>query len=144
MIFFDNTYGDELAASIAGAEKEIDIAMYVWRRTDESPTLNLTKIITELLRARARGVRVRVLTDFAGSAAYLRNVGIEAVAIETGRTLHSKLCIIDSRCVYVGSHNMTKRSLNSNWEATARLDDYESVAQAKTYYNMIWDSYAGS
>lgn len=144
MIFFDSTYGDALALAIAGASEKVDVAMYVWRRTDENPTLNLSKIITELLRARARGVRVRIITDFPNSAAMLRHEGLDAVAIETGRTMHAKMVVIDQKIVFVGSHNMTKRSLNSNYEVTMRNDDLETALQAQQYFDLMWDFYAGS
>lgn len=144
MIFFDSTYGDALALAIAGANEKVDVAMYVWRRTDENPTLNLSKIITELLRASARGVQVRIMTDFPTSAAMLRHEGLDAVAVETGRTMHAKMVVIDHKCVFIGSHNMTKRSLNSNYEVTARLDGFEYAAQAHQYFDMMWDYYAGS
>lgn len=144
MIYFDDKYGDELALAIAGASERVDMAIYVWRRSGENPTLNLSKIITELIRAKARGVRVRIITDFPNSAAMLRYEGLDAVAVETGRTMHAKLTIIDQKYVFVGSHNMTKRSLNNNYEVTARLDDAESISQADTYFGLIWDYYAGS
>lgn len=144
MIYFDGDYANQLKAKVEAAQKEIDVCMYVWRWYQNDPTLELQQVYIALLRAAAKGIRVRILTDFPEVAARMRMDGLDAVSVPPSKIMHAKMFIFDDREVALGSHNMTKRSTTKNHEATAVLTDFESVQQAKTYFNAIWSTYASS
>lgn len=144
MIYFDGDYGKRLAAEIFSASKSVDVCMYVWRFYENDPQAYVQQVYIALLRATARGVRVRVLTHFPEVAARMRMDGINAITVPATRTLHAKMFILDSRIVGLGSHNMTKRSLERNHESSTLIEEPQAVANAEQYFNSLWGMYAGS
>lgn len=144
MIYLDSDYAKILAAEIFSASKSVDVCMYVWRFYANDPQAYVQQVYTALLRAAARGVRVRVLTHFPDVAARMRKDGINAITVPATRTLHAKLFIIDSFLLGLGSHNMTKRSTERNHEASIITDDTEAVAHVEQYFNTLWGMYANS
>lgn len=142
MIYFDSDYAKVLAAEIFSASKSVDVCMYVWRFYANDPQAYVQQVYTALLRATARGVRVRVLTHFPDVAARMRKDGINAIVVPATRTLHAKMFILDGRIVGLGSHNMTKRSTERNHESSTMIDDPQAVANAEQYFNTLWGMYA--
>ncbi len=100
----------DLIAFVEGASTTIDVAVY---------KLDLSEIAEALVRAKSRGVRVRVVTDSdslekggdAGSPSafdVLRAAGIPVVADDRSGTMHNKFVIRDGDTVWTGSWNMTE------------------------------------
>ncbi|MCM2277928.1 MAG: phosphatidylserine/phosphatidylglycerophosphate/cardiolipin synthase family protein [Oligoflexia bacterium] len=92
-----------------------------------------------LLRAKARGVKVRVFTNSAESIdepaisiPILKSVnrlaakGIE-VYLKKGDTLHSKLMVVDGSYAWVGSHNLHPRSFRYEGEIIEPIRDRETA-----------------
>ena len=67
-VYFDSDYLSGLMREVQKAERSIDIAMYIWRDYAHNPQEPAQQLFIEILRAKARGVRVRVITDFQSSA----------------------------------------------------------------------------
>lgn len=144
MIYTDGDYALKLAAEIFGASRKIDVMMYVWRFYPNDPNTAAQRVYTAMLRAVARGVRVRVLTAFPEVAEQLRADGIEAIAVPASRTAHAKFFILDNEILCVGSHNMTKRALENSHEASIITDDTDVVAHMSKYFEVLWGTYANS
>lgn len=142
MIYFDGDYIPELVRKVQGTKQSLDICMYVWKFHETDPTLGAQQLYIEILRAKARGVRVRVLTDFPNIAARFKLDGLEAISVPAQQILHAKMFIFDETACGIGSHNITKRSTTRNHEASVILEDYESIAQAKAYFERVWGYYA--
>lgn len=100
---------------IQSAQKSIQIAMFMWTRSD---------IAQELIKASKKGIKVEVVIDQnngkgAGSkiVKMLANGGIP-VTLSTGKgLLHHKFAYIDESILINGSANWTKRAFQEN-------DDY--------------------
>ena len=105
-----------------------------------------------LIAAAIAGVRVRVLTSGpysdhgiarrAGRRRYgaLLENGVDLYEYRQ-HMMHSKLLIIDGRCVIVGSTNVDNRSFNLNDEVNLAIEDREEV---KKYVNLFEIDLAGS
>ncbi|HUG40092.1 MAG TPA: cardiolipin synthase [Longimicrobiales bacterium] len=112
---------ERLAGDIHSARHHCHLEFYIADDDDVS-----RMVVDALLRARRRGVACRVLLDAAGSRAFLkgpltrrlREAGVDVVAMLPVSALraavarldvrnHRKLCVIDGRAGYVGSHNLT-------------------------------------
>ncbi|WP_322801222.1 phospholipase D-like domain-containing protein [Thermoflexus sp.] len=107
---------DSLIAAIEGARQTLDVAVY---------DIDLMPVADALLRARDRGVRVRVVTetDNAGTKAIarLRAGGIPVVTDERNGYMHNKFMVIDGERVWTGSMNFTDNDAYQNNNNAALL-----------------------
>lgn len=142
-IYTDGEYIPQLVREMQKATQEIRICMYVWRQHPNNPQTPTQQLFTEILRAREKGVRVRVLTDFQDVAKDFTKCGVEAVALQARPLLHAKLFVFDSTAVGVGSHNCTQRSTTSNHEMSVISRELEPILQAQVYFDKLWETYAG-
>ena len=140
-ICFDSDYLYRLVREVQKAERSIDIAMYIWRDYSHNPQEPAQQLFIEILRAKARGVRVRVITDFQSSAEMFSQAGVEAIPLQAQPLLHAKLFIIDSAVVALGSHNITHRSTTKNHEVSIITRELEPVLQAQKYFDTLWENY---
>jgi hypothetical protein len=120
-ILAGSTYYGRVRALIARARRRIDVCMF--HIASAGPRHPTGRILDALARARARGVRVRVLVDRdrpqdpyhsnvinAFAIRRLRESGIRVRVDASDRLLHSKFVVIDDRYVVIGSHNWTAGS----------------------------------
>ena len=126
-------YADEVLRVINSAMRTIDIMMYEWRWYENDPAHPIQLINQALVRAVRRGVRVRALTYRGTITSKLREVGIDAKAWNIQKLMHSKMIIVDSSAIIMGSHNFTGSAINSNIETSVLLYDAE-IAQTKIKY----------
>jgi putative cardiolipin synthase len=116
------------------------------------------QVMAELLAARQRGVRVRLLTDghLGGNAipkalmSYLIGQGIEIrerpvdvrYQVEVGRPrLHDKLWIVDQEHLVIGGRNLTQRYFGLGSQVAVDRDLYVRGAvatQASQYFESRW------
>ncbi|MBO9361654.1 MAG: hypothetical protein J7452_05570 [Thermoflexus sp.] len=100
---------DVLIAAIEGAQRTLDVAVY---------DIDLMPVAEALLRARDRGVRVRVVTETDNAdtkaIARLRAGGIPVVTDEQEGYMHNKFMVIDGERVWTGSMNFTDNDVYQN------------------------------
>lgn len=149
---------DALLASIASAQKgdQLDIAVFYFSHR---------RLVTEVIEAARRGVRLRVLLDPNEDAFGRKKNGIpnRQVALELhqagvpvrwcdthGEQCHSKLLFKrtpDSAELIVGSANYTRRNLDDfNLETSARVvagADSKVMRQAADYFEQAWGNLDG-
>ncbi len=93
---------DQIASAFDGAQQTVDLAIYQF---------DLKVLSDALLRAQARGVRVRVVTDsdslnMDGIVALLK-AGVPVVPDQRQAIMHDKFAVIDGAAVWTGSMNYT-------------------------------------
>ena len=95
---------------------------------------------------RARGVEVRVLladpTWIAGNdeaARWLRERGVQ-VRFFTRLENHAKLAVVDGRRAYVGSHNLSRTSIDRNREVGLVISAPEAVGRLAEAFEADWDA----
>ena len=107
---------DSLIGAIEGARQTLDVAVY---------DIDLMPVADALLRARDRGVRVRVVTETDNAdtkaIARLRAGGIPVVTDERNGYMHNKFMIIDGERVWTGSMNFTDNDAYQNNNNAALL-----------------------
>lgn len=129
--------GNQIIDLIDGAEKSIDIEMYVFTSRE---------IVEALMRAKYRGVDIRIILErstISGSNTEIFNElaskGINIrYASESFATTHSKFIIIDSKKVLVGSHNFSNSALHKNREASVIIADYFTALDFISLFNQDW------
>jgi phosphatidylserine/phosphatidylglycerophosphate/cardiolipin synthase-like enzyme len=149
IVMNDRAYAQNAINLLQHANKSIHMTMYVIFWYEEN---NDIKTLVNILVAKAQaGLDVKVFLDTDPSnqmvtnnntlnANYLRSNGVSVKFDNPSVTTHTKLIIIDSKVVIVGSTNWSYSALNKNHEANIAIVD-EKVAQSyEEYFNGLWNS----
>jgi len=136
---------------IDSAEKTLDFGEFYLTGDGKMP---LKKVVDAVLRAKKRGVRVRILTDRKmrkNSAALIARFRKAGIAVEifdwgklTGGVLHAKYFVADGKSAYVGSQNFDWRSLKHIHETGVKLTDSAVVKGILEIFNGDWAFSAGN
>ncbi|MCF6289936.1 MAG: phospholipase D-like domain-containing protein [Desulfobacterales bacterium] len=143
----DREYFELLLPMIQRARHKIRLTMFLFRTTD-SPNNLATAVAKALIKARRRGVAVRVLLERSGFddsinsanrtvAAMLHKNHIQVRFDSRAVTTHAKLVVIDQRYVFVGSHNLTHSALTTNHEFSLLVDSRDLAAEVLDYLDSI-------
>ncbi len=106
-----------IADDMLRAQNEVDVAAF---------DLDSQPMVDALIALRARGVRVRVVTDTDNaeleSIAQLRRNKITVIEDERSAFMHNKFIVIDDRYVWMGSMNFTTNDVYCNNNNIVRFD----------------------
>jgi len=137
-IFFspDGGIREEIIKQIDVSQEYIDIAMYSFTSEPAAEAL---------VRAKERGVRVRILLDKLQAAGhysryqYFLDNGIRAITDVHGGIMHNKIAIIDGRILLTGSFNWTKSAEERNEENLLLFIDEEEIIRIyQMRLNYLW------
>ena len=138
-IFFSpksNTYQNGIKPLIVYAKKYIYIPIFYLTHKD------LTK---ELIKAKKRGVDVRVIIDASSinnkysKHKILRKNNIKVKVENFGGKMHIKSIIVDDEYFVVGSMNFTKSGNRFNDENTIIVRDKKLAIKYKDYFLKLWN-----
>jgi len=125
----------EIIKNINQAEAFINIAMYIF--TDR-------EIALPLIKARERGVKVRVYLDKEqvdykySQSRFLVQEGIKTRVSTNNYIMHHKFAIIDNRLLLTGSYNWTFSANNRNDENLMIIDDPEIIEIFQNQFINLW------
>lgn len=140
---------ERISQEIAGAKREIVVAMYQFTST---------QLADALVRARKRGVAVRVLVDgvqaaesgrFAGALKALQDGGVDVrhVYVDGQKRkgnggnrprFHQKFCVIDGDRVLTGSYNWTVQGDTDNHENLLIVSQKDVARKYHDRFEEIW------
>jgi hypothetical protein len=115
-------YLPEVRGLLTNAQDSIDIQMYFIIINPRQADDPVTTLVNDLVAARQRGVRVRVVLEDSKLKLNRRAIDIlrkhgAVVQVDTGGALmHSKLLVVDGRSCVVGSTNWSRAALERNHE----------------------------
>jgi phosphatidylserine/phosphatidylglycerophosphate/cardiolipin synthase-like enzyme len=127
-------YLEDLIYEIGRAEAFVYTSTYY---VEDYPS-NL--LLDALQNATARGVDVRLMFASSTLSLYpdteerLTSRGIPYKIVSN----HAKVTVIDDRIVYVGSANWNKNGLHGNWELSIKLNNPDTVKEAKEFIEAMW------
>ncbi|MBU0483291.1 MAG: helix-hairpin-helix domain-containing protein [Proteobacteria bacterium] len=143
----DAEYYHTLTSFIRAATDRIDLNMFLFKKTD-SANNRPAKIMSELIKARQRGVEIRVVLEKSDYDEKLtRENEMVATELEKNRiktyfdspqtTNHAKIVVIDQRFSFVGSHNLTHSALQRNHEFSLLVDSVPLAEKLTAYISSI-------
>ena len=144
----DHKYYDALISGIRKARKDVTGCFFLFKASESRGNLPMT-IVNELIAARRRGVSVSIaLEQDAGgkgtvyeqnrkAATLMAEAGIKVRFDAPKTTTHVKAMAIDSRYVYIGSHNLTQSALKYNKELSVMIDSPELAAEVAGYLDNL-------
>lgn len=110
--------------------------------------LTLNPIIADILIPQAKaGAKIEILTnppdrkmihgpDFLEVRRILREAGIKVYCFNAPYLHHQKIVLIDPDIVYLGSHNISKPSLNINIETSVRFRNFDIFMRLLNQFKM--------
>lgn len=137
-LIIDSGYCDIVTKFIDEARGEIRICAYAWRWYESSPEESIQRLNMALIRAKWRGVDIRVIADSQATLDTLRTLGIKARGVEKNKLMHTKAFCFDMNTLVLGSHNLTKRATRDNYEMSIATSDYSIIDQFVQYFDRLW------
>jgi len=120
---------------IEDAKTSIAIIVYDWLWYPDEIGTQIQLFNNAIIRANNRGVNVRVCVQKHKIAEILKQAGVKVRRLQSSKSLHVKLMIIDNEITIVGSHNYTKNAFDINYEVSVILRNEETARKFKEYFN---------
>jgi len=136
-IFFSPNGGgaQEIISQIDNAESYIDIAMY---------SFTYEPIAEAIVRAKNRGVKVRILMDKGQSQGkyskykFFLDNGLAVIQDRHAGIMHNKIAIIDGTVLFTGSYNWSKSAEETNEENLLEFID-ESTENEENSFKSLYE-----
>lgn len=137
-------YFPSLSTAIDEAKSEIIMSFFLFKAGVHKNSLP-DKVLSGLVRAARRGVNVIVILEKSGgndrspdaennrTKRFLEEKGVKVYFDSLQKTTHTKLVVIDSRLVLLGSHNLTQSALKYNNEISLLIDRPDLAREARAY-----------
>jgi cardiolipin synthase len=136
--------------AISQAKKSICVVMYLISFNKEDKKQKVTQLMDELVKAKRRGVEIKVILDYQKDGYktnasednleafnFLKDIGVEVYFDSVGSYTHTKAIVIDKRMVISGSHNWTDAALTRNNEVSFLIDSPKLAKQLLDEFSMI-------
>jgi len=136
-IIIGREYPDLVIEKVKNAKQSIKILMFAWRWYDGEQGTKIQKFNNEIIRARQRGVDVRVFVNFGFITQKFRECGINIKQPLSKKMLHCKMIIIDEKMLFLGSHNLTKNAFEINHEVSTLIDDPAAVEKCSRFFDNL-------
>jgi len=140
---------DELVKAIDEARLWVLVVQYQWKWNIHQRHSNIQRLGATILRARKRGVEVKVILNQESPAHHLTKInriagdnlaraGCQVKMFPPSVLLHAKLWVIDGRLTFIGSHNLSTRSLSVNEETSVKIESVGVARHFKEYFDRLW------
>jgi len=124
---------------IENAKKTIEVIVYEWRWYPGEIGTNIQQFNNAIINAAKKNVSIRVITQPDSTRKILKENGVQVKEFQSRKKIHTKLMIIDSQIIIIGSHNYTKNAFNLNEEVSLITNEPEMVKRSKQYFENIWE-----
>lgn len=150
MLITDKELGPIIKKLIDTSKHKIQLIAYAMTTSHGRSAQTHAAIWTALKSAATRGLECRAIMETRkgiGANAptkdtavlELMQAGFKVKPKSSGQITHSKIWIFDEITLVVGSHNITKNSLENNHEASLLTSDTTDLRDAVKYFRQIWD-----
>ena len=143
----DEDYYRWVRNMIAVANESIHVAVFSIKYDPKESVGNdpVNYLLAKLVDAKRRGLDVKVIVDdytyekYRDTINYLKREGVQ-VRLDPSRstTMHVKLVIVDSKWLFVGSHNWTESALKYNREYSVLIGSETYASKAEDYFENLW------
>lgn len=136
-IIIGREYPEVITNLVKQAKQSIKILIYDWRWYSSECCATIQKFNNEILASSRRGVDVFALVNNDFICSVFADTKIRIKKINSKKTMHVKMIIIDQKYLLIGSHNLTKNAFALNHEISVLLDDQESIKRCDDFFNNI-------
>ena len=145
LLVVDNQFLSIAKSLVEQAKKEVCISSFKLEINDKPRGRRLKEFFESLIERRKAGVKIKVLfnwhddrrsvakTNYYASM-FLKNAGVDARYLDSNRCCHAKVLIIDQEKALLGSHNLSIRSCENNFELSYLIPDPETISQVYSIF----------
>lgn len=136
----DQACDGRLVSYINDSRQSLDIAIY---------DLTLKSIGDAILKAKDRGVQIRVIADLRSSENHnslistlkSENIPVKLWGGEHNQSglMHNKFMILDGQILETGSYNYTFDATKRNAENQMYISDSQTISHYQDEFNRLWD-----
>lgn len=137
-LILDREFFPYVLKRLEKSNKQILICAYAWQFYPEQPEIPLQKFLQIIDRKGFQGKDVRVICNQKLLYEQLKRQGIRAKFAHETKLMHTKAICIDQERLIIGSHNLTKRACNENYEMSIETREVEPIIQFIDYYERLW------
>lgn len=143
-------YYRETRRALKEANDSILVVMYLFKKYGELSSHPVNVLIKDLIQAKARGVKVKVILDesrrftetkkIINQLTYeaLKKEGIDVSYDSPEKITHTKLVVVDEYITILGSHNWSAMAIRANNESSVLINSHKV---AREYLNSYWPGY---
>jgi len=148
-IILDNDFLPIARAAIETAKNKIYISTFKAQLTDKPRGKKLAEFFSILIQKAKDGIKIRLLINWHAdrksvpltNLAVMRELKLHNIKVKhlpNNRCCHAKVIIIDGRKAILGSHNLSVRSCQSNFELSYLIPDPESIKELTSIFEHSW------
>ena len=123
---------------IENAKQSIKIIVFDWRWYPNDPANPVQLFNQSIIRAKRRGVDVKIISNCESVLKIFRDQGIEAKKPVSKNLVHVKLMIFDDKDIVIGSHNFTQNAFTTNFEVSTYIPDCPDILNYLNFFNSLW------
>jgi len=140
-LLFDSAFITKAAECVKAAKRRVYICAYAWRWYENSPEKSIQKFNYEIARRSLLGLDIRAILNQRTQASYLQQYGISTRTFPTDRAMHTKAILVDDDTLLIGSHNLTDRGTDENYEISVLVQDPQACMLFAEYFEKMWQNY---
>jgi len=140
VLILDNEFIGQAETLILQAKREICISSFKLEYSEKPRARRLKALFDAVIEKMKQGVKVKVLFNWhddrrsvprtnESASRVLKTHGADVRYLKNNRCCHAKLLLIDKEKALLGSHNLSVRSCENNFEMSYLIPDPETVAQ---------------
>jgi len=149
LIVKDNDYLQYAMALVQGAKKEICLSSFKLEISDTPRGRALKEYFQKIVERMKEGVKVKILfnwhddrrsvakTNYYASQ-FLKSAGVDIRFLKANRCCHAKILIIDKEKILLGSHNLSVRSTQNNFEISYLIDNVETAKELGAIFDSLF------
>ncbi len=145
----DNNYLQYANAMVAVAKKEICISTFKLEISDKPRGRALKEYFEKIIERMKTGVKVKILFNWHddqrsvaksnySASIFLKQHAVDIRYLKNNRCCHAKVLIIDREKVLLGSHNLSVRSTQNNFELSYLIPDPETAAEVSVEFDRLF------
>ena len=146
LLVVDNQFLSVAQALVEQASREICISSFKLEVSEKPRGRDLKRFFDTIIAKMKSGVKVKILfnwhddrrsvpkTNYYAST-FLKSQGADVRFLRNNRCVHAKLLMIDKEKILLGSHNLSIRSTQANFELSYLIPDPETVAQVGVVFD---------
>ena len=131
-------FGPKVTPLIHQAKNSIDIIVYNWRWYPNQIGSTIQQFNNAIINAAKKGKQVRVITNFPYINPILSQLNIKTKKINSKKTIHTKMILIDNEIAIIGSHNYTMNAFTINYEVSIIIQNQNFAKRLNEYFNNLW------
>lgn len=142
---------NELIKSIDEAKLHIKSVQYQWKWNVHQRHSKVQQLGNAIERAQKRHIDINVVLNQESPLRniskinmvtnnQLSNIGCNVKLLRTPSLLHTKLWIIDGQYTFIGSHNISGRSLTVNEEVSVKITSVQFAVFMTRYFINLWEA----